>query len=129
MRTTILAILALSGAALAQPTEAERLLCIPEVAAVTRDANGSLSAGRLDTEAKFIQSREGDRWVVRMHPQNVVLFDRCESEYFCDSSEGFGGAFLRERDTDGLIRFTALWMTADSATRNAMTAKGYCTRI
>lgn len=129
IRTFILTALLAPATALAQPVHAQSLLCIPEAAAVARETNGSFTAGRLDTQTKFIQSQEDGRWVVRMHPHDVVLFDNCESEFVCEASDGFGGGFSRNSGDQRGSRFTAFWMTGADGVSNANVAKGYCAQI
>lgn len=105
------------------------LICIPEAAAVVREANGSFTAGRLDTQTKFIQAFENRRRVVRMHPHDLVLFDHCGSEHVCESSGGFAGVFATHRDELGRLQFTALWFIGNDDARSANVAKGYCTSV
>lgn len=111
------------------PVASAAWLCIPEASATVIDSGTSFQSGALETSNKFILSAENGGLSVKLHPSGYVAFSNCPTEFFCDGSPYFTGAFMRSIDTSGRQVFTAFWMTAAGSSKHANSAKGYCTEI
>lgn len=119
----------LACTALTNPTYATSYLCIPEAAAAVKQDSQGFSSGASDaSQKKFILSNASGSWQVRSHMDNMILFDSCETEFFCENSAGFAGVFWRERQNNA---FTAVWLSGppDGATRYVSVGKGRCSEI
>jgi hypothetical protein len=106
---------------------ADSYLCVPEAGAVVNDGGaGGVEAGLLNvTPHKWVLSNESGNWVVKKLGSDKPYFDRCQSEFFCDNANGFGGAFWR--DTNG--SFGVVWMMLEGKINHLASAKGKCSKL
>lgn len=74
-------------------------LCAPEAAAGIRQSfDDTYLAGKYQVNTRFILSDQSGKWMLQEEGVSTVLFDYCSSEYICQRSSGFGGAFWRNEN-------------------------------
>jgi hypothetical protein len=124
MKSALL-VLALAAPSAAQP--ATTYLCIPEaMASVTQTPNGFTSATHPPGNTRMILSNTSGKWQATIHGRGPTFWDQCASEYFCEASAGFSGAFTRENGSDA---FSASWLQGTGKETSMIAAMGKCTKL
>jgi len=106
---------------------AETSLCVADAGAIVEDGGGqSAKAWTVDVAAsKYVLTEKNGNLVVKQLGQDGVLFDECVSRYFCESSRGYSGTFMRTNDG----RFTIVWFSMRGDRELLIAAKGRCSQI
>jgi hypothetical protein len=107
---------------------AETYLCAAEAAAVVEDGGNRVATSSRLTDAaslKYIQTQERGKWVVKELGKEYLLFDLCRDAYVCESSLGYGGAFVRQ-DSGA---FSVTWFAQNGERNMIVVAKGRCSKI
>lgn len=107
---------------------AETYLCVAEAAAFVEDGGNRAATASLLKNAssmKYIQTQEQGKWVVKELGKNYILFDLCRDVYICESSLGYGGAFVRQ---DSGV-FSVTWFSQNGERNMIVVAKGQCSKI
>jgi len=106
---------------------AETLLCVADAGAIVEDGGGqSAKAWAVDVAAsKYVLTENNGNLIVKQLGQDYVLFDECVSPYFCESSNGYSGSFMRTSDG----RFTIVWLSMRGHREQLIAAKGRCSQI
>ena len=107
---------------------AKTYLCLPEVAtALDQQENGTFSANVVDlSQFKFILTNESGRWLLKKSGTDGAIFDDCDTEYFCENSLGWAGAFYR---LEGSKKFTIVFSWQKEQVYSLITAGGSCTEL
>ena len=108
---------------------AETYLCVAEAGAVVEDGgregiNAGLLAGV--SNKKFIQTNDSGKWLVKELGRDSALFDKCSSQYLCESANGYAGVFMRP-PSSGV--FSVTFMTRLNEINQLVVAKGRCTKL
>ena len=77
---------------------------------------------------KWVGTNTNGKWSVKMLGDNYAIFDRCESEWFCERADGYAGTFLRNGQGD----FSVTWITSsgkDGKRVSLNVAAGKCSKL
>lgn len=106
---------------------ADAYLCVPEAGGVVHSGGPKgISADILNVNRdKWVMTNESGKWIVKALGSDAALFDKCESEFFCENASGFAGAFWR--DQQGV--FSIVWLLVDGEVNHLASAKGKCSKV
>jgi hypothetical protein len=105
-------------------------LCIGETGAGVENtgAGGFKSQVYSVSNQKFALSNNSGSWLLKKIGQDHPVFDQCESEYMCQSKEGYSGIFLR--GGDGVFTYALNQAYGAELQKEIMlTVKGLCSRL
>lgn len=108
----------------------ETYLCPPDATAGVApndSVDGKFKAGIYDLEEQFVLTNDGGPWHVNQLTKmgSNLLFDKCLSKHFCESSKGYMGTFIM----DSKNQFTVYSNQVRVGIVISYVSRGRCTKL